>query len=70
MKDYVVDVSKSGSQKRDCLKDKKGLQDQLEKLQKDLLDLRDDHRNSKERLRTAETFLGEKTDKIELTEVK
>ena len=42
----------------------------IEKTQKELLDLRDDHRNSKERIRSLEVLIGEKVQKTELAEVK
>ena len=70
MKEYVGEVNKSNSQKRDCLKDKKELEKHIEKLQKELLDLRDDHRNSKERIRNLETLIGDKVNKVELDAVK
>ena len=54
MKDYINEVNKTNSQKRDCTKDKKDLITMIEKFQKELLDLRDDHRSSKDRIRTLE----------------
>ena len=54
MKEFVAELNKNNSQKRDCLKDKKETHAMIEKTQKELLDLRDDHRNSKERIRSLE----------------
>lgn len=42
----------------------------VEKMQKELLDLRDDHRYSKERLRAIEVGLPDKVEKYELEEIK
>lgn len=70
LKDHIAEVNKSNSQKRDCLKDKKEMEKSFEKLQKELLDLRDDHRNSKERIRNLEVIIGEKVNNNELAEVK
>ena len=42
----------------------------IEKTQKELLDLRDDHRNSKERIRSLEILINEKVQKTELAKVK
>ena len=41
----------------------------IEKLQKELLDLRDDHRSSKERIRTLELSNEEKAEKKALAKV-
>ncbi len=70
IKDHVADVNRSNSQKRDCLKDKKETERHVEKMQKELMDLRDDHRNSKERIRSLEVLMNDKVHKIELKEVK
>jgi len=70
VKKVFNELNESNSQKRDCLKDKKSVEKQFEKLQKELLDLRDDHRNSKDRIRNLETMIGEKVEKFELADVK
>ena len=54
MKEYVNEQNKTNSQKRDCVKDKKEVCTMIDKFQKDHLELRDDHRESKARLRTLE----------------
>ena len=54
LKDYVRDCNKQNSLKRDCVKDRKDLQTLAEKIQKDMMELRDDHRTSKDRLRGLE----------------
>lgn len=69
MKDYVGEANRSNSQKRDCLKDKKETITMVEKLQKDLLELRDDHRWSKDRLRSLEQAIGLKAEKKALDKV-
>ena len=69
MKDFIADANRSNSQKRDCLKDKKETITMIEKLQKDLLELRDDHRSSKDRLRTLEQTIEHKAEKKELGKV-
>ena len=66
MKEYVQEVNNVNSQKRDCLKDKKEMNVLFDKLQKELLDLRDDHRNSKERIRHLETTIATKVETSEL----
>ena len=54
LRDYIGEGNKTNAQKRDCLKDKKETISMVEKLQKEFLDLRDDHRESKQRLRNLE----------------
>ena len=66
LKDYVIEMNKANSKINNCLKDKKDLEKSFEKLEQELMNLRDDHRNSKERLRNAEVLLNEKAEKIDL----
>ena len=70
MKDYVGEENKQNSQKRDCAKDKREVEKMFEKLQKELLDLRDDHRNSKERIRILELAIEKKLEKTEHETIK
>ena len=60
MHDYVHEVNKTNSQKRDCAKDVKEMMSLFEKIKKDLLNLRDDHANSKERIGISETLIDMK----------
>lgn len=69
-KQWFESLNQANSQKRDCLKDRKELEQMVEKMQKELLDLRDDHRYSKERLRAIEVGLPDKVEKYELVEIK
>lgn len=62
-------INAENSQKRDCLKDKTELEEMIEKTQKELLDLRDDHRHSKERVNKLEVELPGKVDDFKLIEV-
>lgn len=70
MKEFVSESIKSNSQKRDCAKDKREFQAAIEKLSKELLDLRDEHRNSKERIRILETVITNKVEKQDFSELK
>lgn len=63
MKDYVKELNKSNSQKRDCVKDKREINAIFEKFQREFLDLRDDHRGSKDRIKISEISLTEKAAK-------
>lgn len=63
VKDYVKELNKSNSQKRDCVKDKREMNAIFEKFQREFLDLRDDHRGSKDRIKISEISLTEKAAK-------
>ena len=69
MKDFINEANKTNSQKRDCTKDKKDVITMIEKLQKELLDLRDDHRSSKDRIRALELQVPQKAETKELAKV-
>ena len=70
MQDYVHEVNKSASLKKECAKDKKEVLSMFTKLQKDILNLRDDHLNSKERVTICETLIDMKAQDKEFKEVK
>ena len=70
LKAWVAEVNKENSKKRDCLKDKKELITMNEKVAKDLLEVRDDHRSSKDRLRSLELHVAEKAMKREVDELR
>ena len=70
LKEWVAEVNRENSKKRDCLKDKKELTAMNDKVARDLLELRDDHRSSKDRLRTLELHVAEKAMKREVEEVR
>ena len=70
IKSWVAEVNKENSKKRDCLKDKKEMIAMNDKVAKDLLELRDDHRSSKDRLRSLELHVAEKAMKREVEEVR